>query len=362
MSPGLQAWKPDGVIAHVASPVLARQLHRLRVPVVNLYEQHNVPGQLRVLVDHGEVVRLAVEHMRERGLQHLAYVGFPIANFSVERRRFFEKHLASPGIQGHVYVAPSSGRVTRLASMEAMETRHAVALADWLNRLPKPVGVLCCNDVRAQQVLSVCADQGIAVPDAVAVIGVDNDEVRCELARPTLSSVDPNAFRVGYEAAAILHRAIRNHRLPRREIVVQPVGVVQRRSTDVLVFTNSAVAELVRTIREQACHGLTLKELVRQSGVSRSTLDRWFLNCLGRTPRSEINRLQIERVRDLLATTDLPLKQISRLAGFSRRETMHKAFQRATRQTPAEYRRSWSERGAGTAFQEDNRVTRRRDA
>jgi LacI family transcriptional regulator len=338
--PGLEAWAPDGVIARVASPILARQLRRLRIPVVDLYEQHDFPGQLRVVVNHREVVRSAIEHLRERGLQHLAFAGFPNVRFSTERTRIFEEQTARRGTRPHVYVAPGSARTTRLATIETDGMRHTETLAAWLHRLPKPVGILCCNDMRAQQVLGICAEQGIAIPDVIAVIGVDNDEVRCELSRPALSSVDPNAFRVGYEASALLHRALRGRRLSRQEVVVEPAGVVQRRSTDVLVFADSLVADLVQTVREHACRGLSLKKLIQQSGLSRATLDRWFLDNLGRTPRAEINRVQLQRVRELLATTDLPLKQVAKIAGFARRETMHRIFRRATQQTPAEYRRA----------------------
>jgi LacI family transcriptional regulator len=336
---GFKAWAPDGVIARVGSTAMAKQLQRLRIPIVNLYEQQKLAGQYHVFVNHGEIVRLAVEHLRERGLQNFAYVGFPNASFSAERRLAFEEQAALWGSRPHVYSSFAATRATRLSTIEARSMRDTGALVAWLKRLPKPVGILCCNDMQAQRVLGVCMEQCIAVPDAVAVIGVDNDEVRCELARPALSSVDPNAFRVGYEAAALLHRAFRRRRISQHKIIVNPTGVVQRQSTDVLVCADSLVADLVQTVRENACHGLTLKELVRKSGLSRATLDRWFLDNLGRTPCAEINRVQMQRIRELLATTDLPLKQVARLAGFARRETMHRAFQKATGQTPSEYRR-----------------------
>ena len=339
MPAGLKAWKPDGIIARVATPALASQLQRLRVPIVNLYEQQEIKHQWRVVVDNRQVVRLAVEHLRECGLQHFAYAGFPGARFSADRGRFFEECVATWGFCAHVFVPPATGKAVRLATLEARATRHAASLAAWLNRLPKPVGLMCCNDMRAQQVLSVCGEHGIAVPDAVAVIGVDNDEVRCELAAPPLSSVDPNAYQIGYEAAAMLHRVLRGRRQS-RQVVVQPAGVIRRRSTDVLAFAGTEIAELVRTVRQQACHGLSPEKLVQQSGLSRATLDRWFLKSLGRTPYDEIRRVQMQRIREFLATTDLPLKQVARLAGFSHVETMYRAFHRATNQTPAEYRRT----------------------
>jgi LacI family transcriptional regulator len=340
--PELKAWKPDGVIARVSSPIIAKQLQRLRIPIVHLYERPRIAGNYHVSVDHGEIVRLAIEHLRERGLQNYAYVGFPNASFSTERKIAFEKNVVLWGYRSHVYTTPALRSVTRLATIETRSMRSSEALATWLERLPKPVGILCCNDMLAQQVLGICNERGIAVPGSVAVIGVDNDEVRCELSRPALSSIDPNAFRVGYEAALLLHRALRKQQTPRKKIIVKPTGVVQRKSTDVLVFADSIVADLVQMIREQACHGLTLKKLTQKSGISRATLDRWFLNNLGRSPRAEIDRVRIQRTCELLGTTELPLKQVAKLAGFAHRETMHRAFTKATRQTPAAYRRESS--------------------
>ncbi len=341
---GLKKWKPDGIIARITTPPLARQLHRLAVPTVDLYEQQYRQRHARVLVDNRAIVRLAVDHLRECGLQHFAYVGFPGLRFSAERARLFAECVGLWRFAAHIYVPPSSGNATRLAAIEATALRQADALAAWLARLPKPVGILGCNDMRAQQVLSVCGERGIAVPDEVAVVGIDNDEVRCELAAPSLTSVDPNAYRIGYEAAALLHRMLRAQRRARSDILVEPAGVLRRRSTDVLAFTDPGVAELLRHIRDQACKGLSPQRLVQHTGLSRATLDRWFLKTLGRTPHAEIVRVQMQRVRELLATTDLPLKQVARLAGFPHVETMYRAFRRATGQTPAEYRRTTGSR------------------
>lgn len=201
---GLADWKADGVIARVANPRLAGQLRRLRVPVVDVYDENLLRGSFGVVVDHQAVVRLAVDHLRECGFQHLAYTGFPNTSFSCERARLFAEYVAIWGFTPHIYVPPARGQPAGLTRIEASTRRHANALAKWLCRLPKPVGLVACNDMRAQQVLTVCGEHGIAVPDTVGVIGIDNDEVRCDLASPSLSSVDPNACEIGYEAARCL--------------------------------------------------------------------------------------------------------------------------------------------------------------
>lgn len=340
MPKDLARWKPDGIIARISTRGLARELRRLRVPIVDLYEQYEVDRHPRVLVNRPAVVRLAVDHLRECGLQHFAFVGFPGATFSEELGRLFAEYVALWGFSAQLYDSSVSRGTARLGTIQAQTLRQAESLATWLVRLPKPVGLLCCNDMRAHQVLAVCREHGIAVPDAVAVIGVDNDEVRCDLATPSLSSVDPNAFRIGYEAAELLNRVVRRQRRSRPTVVVDPLGIVPRGSTDIQAFADPEIAPLIAYIREQACRGLSVDDLLKRFGLSRATMDRWFLGILGRTPHAEIVRVQVQRVRELLATTDLPMKRVARLAGFARVETMYRAFQRATGETPAGYRKS----------------------
>jgi LacI family transcriptional regulator len=324
---GLAKWKPDGVIARIATPRMAAQIRSLRVPVVDLFEQHTITGASRVLVNHDAVARLAVEHLAECGFRHFAYVGMPHL-FSEERARFFARRVADAGAVALAFRPERDG-----------------SLPQWLDRLPKPVGIMACNDAMAQRVLTACGEHGIAVPDAVAAIGVDNDEVHCDLCAPTLSSVDSNGYRVGYEAAALLRQMIMGRRRSPRTVVVDPSGVVRRRSTDVLAFADPRVAAVLRYIRDHACEGLTTRDVLRNSRLSRATLDRCFRRFLKRTPRAEIARVQARRMQELLVTTDLPLKQIARLAGFAREETMYRVFKRETGLTPAQHRRRASTRG-----------------
>lgn len=339
---GLKEWKPEAIIARISTPHLVRQLQRLRVPIVDLYEQHKTSRNARVLVDGEATIRLAVDHLRECGFQHLAFTGFPDVVFSENRARCFRDYVTALGGMPHLYIPPSRRRPRTLAAIETAALHDADALRCWLRQLPKPAGLLACNDMRAHHVLTVCADAGIEVPDMLGVIGIDNDEVRCSLSAPTLTSVDPNAFRVGYEAAALIHRTIVKRRRTPECVVVQPTGIVARRSTDVFACTDPEIAESVRFIREHACQGLAMGNVLNHARLSRATLERQYRAHLGRTPRAEITRVQVQRVLELLTTTDLPLKQIARRAGFKHVETMHRIVKKAIGQTPSEYRRTIS--------------------
>ncbi len=198
---------------------------------------------------------------------------------------------------------------------------------------------MCCNDLRGQQTLDACRRGEQFVPEAVAVIGVDNDEVLCALCDPPLSSVVPNAERVGYEAAALLDRLMQGERSESSEILIAPRGIETRQSTDVLAIDDSLVAAAVKCIRERACQGLTVDEVLRQVPLSRSMLEKRFRRYLQQTPQEAIRSVQIKRVKQLLLETDLPLEAISHLAGFKHVEYMSVVFKRETAQTPGRFRR-----------------------
>src|SRR5262249_15168697 len=160
--------------------------------------------------------------------------------------------------------------------------RHALAeqeltlIADWLAALSKPVGLMACNDDRGQQVLEACRLSGLQVPDEVAVIGVDNDEFLCNLSSPPLSSINIGAERTGYEAAALLDRLIAGGRPPTDPLLLPPLGVVVRGSTDVVASQDRDLAELIRFVRENACDGLRVEDALRRTSLSQSTMQRRF--------------------------------------------------------------------------------------
>jgi LacI family transcriptional regulator len=334
----LKSWRPQGIIARLENKLLTRQIRRLGLPTVGVLHEKEVSDIPGVIPDPDATVRLAVEHLVERGLRHFAYCGFPGVKFSDDRCRLFVEGLAALGSPCDVFQYRRSPRAQSLAEVERDAMRHGAELAAWLHRLPKPVGLMASNDMRAYQVLSVCGQAKIGVPDEVAVIGVDNDFVQCELSDPTLTSVDNNSYGVGYEAAALLHRLIGRRGAVPAMTFVPPVGVIARRSTDLLAVADPKLVEIVRYVREEACAGLTAEKLVRHTGLSRSTLERWFAGQLGRSVNEEIHRVRLSHVKDLLVTSELSLSEIARRCGFAYAETMQRLFKAAVGETPGQYR------------------------
>jgi LacI family transcriptional regulator len=335
----LRKWQGDGIIARIESRKLAAQIRQLGLPAVDLFEHEDTGAIPAVLTDNETIARLAAEHLMERGLRQFAYCGLPGVYSSDERRRWFVRRLAGAGHEVHVYSPPRRRRGTLIAASEDYELQCEDALASWLRSLPKPVGLMACNDLRAHQVLMVCGDANLGVPEEVAVIGVDNDEVICGLSRPPLSSIEQSPEEVGYQAAALLDRLMQGDRWAGGKIVVEPRGVVARQSTDLVAVDDPDVAAALHYIREHACDGLTVDDVSEHVSLSRRTLERRFARLLDRSPRDEIVRVQLGNVKRLLSMTDYPLARIAQLTGFSYVESMCTLFKKTVGQTPGQYRR-----------------------
>jgi LacI family transcriptional regulator len=209
---------------------------------------------------------------------------------------------------------------------------------EWLHSLRKPVGIFATNDLRGQHVLDACARDNIAVPEQAAVIGVDNDELLCGLCNPPLSSVIPNPERIGFEAAAWLDRLMRGETPAVMEVEVPPKGVAVRQSSDVYAVSDPTIASALRFIRERACDGLTVQQVLEHLVVSRSWLERNFRKILNRSPQAEIRNVQLKRCKELLRTTAMSLEKIAQLTGFEHPEYMSVVFKRVTGETPGRYR------------------------
>jgi LacI family transcriptional regulator len=217
--------------------------------------------------------------------------------------------------------------------------RDQSRLISWLMELPKPVAVFATNDLLGHHVLDACGVGELSAPEQVAVLGVDNDELLCGLCDPPLSSINPDPERIGYEAASWLDRMMKGERTPDEAFLeVPPLGIVVRQSSDIFAVPDEDFATALRFIREHACDGITVKEVAEHVAVSRSWLERHFRLHLNRSPQAEIRNVQIKRCKELLRDTDLPLRTISRLAGFKHIEYMSVVFKRLTGESPGHYR------------------------
>jgi LacI family transcriptional regulator len=225
-----------------------------------------------------------------------------------------------------------------IAAMQSDWESEQEQLAEWIRALPKPIGVMAANDERGLQVLDACRRAHVAVPEQVAVIGVDNDEPLCDLSIPPMTSIDVNAEGVGYEAAALLDRLMDGRKASGKMTKIAPRGVVTRLSTDMVASEDEEVNRAVRYIRENACKGLQVVDVVAYMGMSRASLQQRMKQIVGRTIHQEIQRVRLARVQELLVMSGMTIKQVTREAGFASVQYMTRVFRAVTAETPARYR------------------------
>ncbi|MFM7292961.1 MAG: XylR family transcriptional regulator, partial [Planctomycetia bacterium] len=252
----LRSWAGDGIIVRCDSAAMARAMRATGVPVIDVRGGVPEAGLPLVGVDNVPVADLAFEHFRERGFRHFAWcdlfsLGRPWMH--IRRDRFLAR-ARQAGASAHCFQARRSTRV-------ASQKHEAVTdLLEWLGGLPRPVAILACDDEQAHLVLDAVLTLGILVPNDMAVLGIDNDDVFCRASSPSLSSVDVNADTVGYEAAASLATLMQGRRVPARRYL-PPRGVVARRSTDIVAVESAAAVAALRLIRERGCEGLTADDV-----------------------------------------------------------------------------------------------------
>ena len=335
-----KAWEPQGVIVRAESQAVAEAVNKMNVPTIDLRGVYPPKHGRTLVVDDNGCAAMALDHLTQRGFSHVAFCGFVGVAFSDRREQAFLAHARAAHLHVHTYQPPTQLRFNAsVLRRETIGELHQETLRQWLADLPKPVGVFACNDVRGRQVVDAARDAGLQVPEQVAVLGVDNDTVVCDLANPPLSSIDPDGDTIGFEAAAMLDAMMQGEPLDTVRQAFPPARVEARLSTDMLAVDDTEVAKAVSFIRQHACTGLSVGDVVDHLTISRATLERRFRAALGRTPKSEINRIRIDRAKQLLEGTNYPLPQIADMTGFGSPARFSVAFSRAVGESPGRYRR-----------------------
>jgi LacI family transcriptional regulator, galactose operon repressor len=325
-----------GLIGHFSEKVLLEHVDRARVPAVDISPAQRHPSLPRVSTDDVAVGRLAAAHLLSLGLPHLGFFGSRTDYDSQQREHGFRQAMGAAGPTCHVFLNGASRDVSGAAHDD--NGRHG-SLEHWVRQLPKPIGILASTDTAALDLLAVCRKLEVDVPGSVAVLGVGNDDVLCDLANPALSSIALSTQRIGYEAARMLDRLMAGESPAQEQLLVSPAGVVPRRSSDVPSILDPDVAAAVRYISLHVQDDLQVADLLREVPMSRRSLEQRFHKALGRTPAAEIHRAQIEVARQMLTQTDEPLARVALAAGFSDAKQLGASFHRETGSTPTAYRR-----------------------
>jgi LacI family transcriptional regulator len=278
-----------------------------------------------------EVSRLAAEHLLERRFTNFAYVGSDDRGWSKRREKGYRAYLSQRGFEPFIYPIPKRPQDREWEREQALMVR-------WISKLPTPIGLFACDDDRGREVLEVCGLAGLNVPEDVAVVGVDNDEIFCELADPPLSSVALNAETAGYRAAALLDEMMHGRVRKRQQIIVEALGVVTRRSTDVVAVEDEDIAAALQFIRREQGRGISVDDVVEKVAVSRRNLEKRFRDTIGRSILDEIQLVRLVRAKRLLVETTYPISKVADLAGFGSAGYFIQFFHRHVGKTPRKYR------------------------
>lgn len=334
----LRKWKGDGIIGRIENRKLASLILKLGIKTVDVRGSVSGLGVPLIDTDDEKVTRLAAEHLMSLGFRHYAFCGFLGANYSDKRCYWFQRHLAQQGLPCIVFSPHTSLSKVDTIEYEKRWLGFQEEVAQWISSLPKPIGIMACNDICGQKLLNICRRSGVLVPEEIAVIGVDNDEVLCELSDPPLTSVVPDAFRIGYSAATLLEQLMANQSPPAEPILIPPTGIVARRSTEVLALEDRHLAAGLRFIRENAFRTVRVDDAARMAGMSRRVFERRFAAQFGHPPKAEVTRLRLERAKQLLAETDWNLAEIAERVGLNYPEYLHKVFTSKIGITPGQFR------------------------
>lgn len=334
----LKKWGANGIIANnVNHKEQFDKLLNMGLPmaIVGSYlPQKSNARHLRMRSDSDAIGKLAAEHLLDRGYKNYAFCGYDFLNWSIDRGKGFAKRLAQNGIETYFYKQPKTLNKRRWV-------KEQFIMAEWLKPLPMPVGLMACNDDRAQQVIEACKIANLHVPEQVAIIGVDDDEFVCDLAEPPLSSIPLDNKKTGFETASLLHKMMMGEKVQNKEIIVKPTHVVTRQSTNILAIEDYDVAMALRYIRQHSETIIQVDDVLNIVSIGRRTLEEKLKKTIGRSIYSEISRCRVNQICQAIIETNQPISQIAFDFGYSSAAHIARYFQRVKGMTPLEYRKRY---------------------
>jgi LacI family transcriptional regulator len=319
------------------------QVLRSGIPAVVLgHRDREVRGLINVLTDSKAIGQMAAEHLRQCGFKHFAYCG--LARNASEQTPWSRQRLESFGASVRLAGFKTPPAFV-LAPTGSDWKKNRCQLADWLLKLPRPVGLMACNDDCGAQVAEACKLAGLKVPDDVGIIGVDNDEVVCGLTNPSMASVALNFERAGYRAAEALNRLMKkSRRISNHNISVLATHVVARRSTNIIAMEDESLAKALTCIRDRAKTPLSVNEVAKAAGISRRALERRFRQQMGGSILKEIRRHRTDEIARLLLETDLPVTHIAAASGFADAQHFARYFRASKKTSPRSFRKTYGKR------------------
>ncbi len=328
-------WKANGILGQFYNNSNVEKLVREGISVVgqDFKERHNnIPN---ITGDYFKTGRMGAEYFLKKGFENFAYYGFKNIVWSRERSEGFEKRVNEEGYEVHNF------EHTRKFKSRELWYYKPSALSKWLKSLPKPIALMACDDNQAMHITEACRLINIRIPEEVAVLGVDNDEMLCNLSDPPLSSVGLDTEKAGYEAARLLHTMIKSKNRQYYDIVVEPTQIVTRNSTDIYAAKDEYIGQALKYIHSNLKNNLKVKDVLQQVPLSRRSLEKRFSQVTGYPVYEYIFNLRIEKFTQKLLETDLSVFEIAMDLGLSDSKNIARQFRQIKGCTPSEYRKKY---------------------
>jgi len=333
-----QKWSGDGIISHCGfSDELAGQVNSLALPTVEITSVNSRVKAARIDADYAALGTAAAEYFLERRFKRFAVA--PLADDPLNRLRMggFSERVRLAGYPT-ITLPPL---IEDIQSTSINWQRRLEKIHEQLRNVPKPIAVFAYNDAVGVDIVSACRELGFFVPEQVAVMGVDNDELLCEASLVPLSSVRFDLAELAYQGAAFLDEIMAGTCQEKHRLILSDSGIVTRQSSDIVAVDNLHVAKAFRHIMSQLANPqLSVGSVAKYAGISERGLLKSFVKHTGRTVQDEIVLLRSEKVRELLRTTKLSTKQIAVATGFSSGNYLARAFRHRHGMNPGQYRRS----------------------
>ncbi|QDU33240.1 Xylose operon regulatory protein [Poriferisphaera corsica] len=351
--PQMSRWHGTGIIARTDDDLEFEQaILSAKIPTVlldmserQLAPKHPFSKLAEIHPDSESIGQLAADYFINRHFIQFGFVGILDRIWSDKRRQGFMTSVQNYGYNARYFhfdiqtaYAPSDSHLTINQTLDDQQ----VQLVDWLRKMPKPIAIMACDDVIGRYVIDACRIANISVPQEVAVLGVDDDHFFCNLSHPSLSSIAVNAMKGGYEAAALLDRMMKDEKQSSERIIVAPMDIKSRQSTDVLAIDDQLIKQAMQIINEKAMLFITIDDIAQQCHVSRRHLEIRFRKVLN---RSILDMLQDRKIRyacERLQNTDSPIEQIAENTGYCSVSYFIQVFRNYMHTTPAGYRRKFS--------------------
>lgn len=323
-------WKADGIVGQLYNKDIEK-IVQAGIPVIAQDFKERFTEIPNITGGYQEAGQLGADYFLKKGFTNFAFYGFNDIVWSRERAEGYEERLIKRGHKVH-YFEHKKARSTELWYYKPS------SLSRWLKSLPKPIGLMTCDDNQGQHITEVCRQLGIRIPEEVAVLGVDNDEMICDLSDPPLSSIALDAEKGGYDAAKLLDHMIKHGTSNYYDIIVKPVQVITRHSTDIYATNDDHIASSLKYIHQNIDKNLHVDEVVKQVPLSRRALEKRFLEITGYPIYKYIFNLRIEKFTQKLLDTDMSVFEIALDMGLTDSKNIARQFRQAKGCSPSVYR------------------------